>query len=154
QTWGRKFLKAGDEIVLSGLEHHSNIVPWQMIAQEKNAVIKVIPVLPDGSLDLDAFSKLVSGRTRIVAVNHASNSLGTINPVADIIRLAHEAGAIAVIDGAQAAAHIEIDVVKLDCDFYCISAHKMYGPTGVGVLFGKRQWLDAMPPYMGGGEMI
>lgn len=153
-SYGRHFLRPGDEIILSGLEHHSNIVPWQMVSEEKEAKLKIIPVTPTGELDMEAFGKLLSDRTKIVAVNHASNSLGTINPVRDIIRLAHQAGAVVVIDGAQAAAHLEIDVQALDCDFYCISAHKMYGPTGVGILYGKRELLEKMPPYMGGGEMI
>ncbi|MBS1486827.1 MAG: cysteine desulfurase [Bacteroidetes bacterium] len=153
-SYGRAFLKEGDEIILSALEHHSNIVPWQLIAQEKKATIHVIPVFDSGELDLDAYRKLLSTKTKIVSVNHASNSLGTINPVKEIIRLAHQAGAIVLIDGAQAAAHIEIDVQDLDCDFYCISSHKMYGPTGAGILYGKKEILDEMPPYMGGGEMI
>jgi cysteine desulfurase / selenocysteine lyase len=153
-SYGRAFLKEGDEVIISGLEHHSNIVPWQMICEEKKAVMKVIPVTSIGEIDLDAYRKLLSSRTKIVAVNHASNSLGTINPVKEIIKLAHEVGAVVLIDGAQAAAHLEIDVQDLDCDFYCISSHKMYGPTGTGILFGKKELLEKMPPYMGGGEMI
>ena len=153
-SYGRAFLKAGDEVIISGLEHHSNIVPWQMICEEKGAILKVIPVTEIGEIDLNAFIKLLSSRTKLVAVNHASNSLGTINPVKEIIRLAHEAGAVALIDGAQAAAHLEIDVQDIDCDFYCISSHKMYGPTGTGILYGKKDLLEKMPPYMGGGEMI
>jgi cysteine desulfurase/selenocysteine lyase len=153
-SYGRAFLKEGDEIIISALEHHSNIVPWQLIAEEKEAVIKVIPVKENGELDIESFQKLLSSKTKIVAVNHASNSLGTINPIKQIIDLAHEAGAVVLIDGAQAAAHLEIDVQKLDCDFYCISSHKMYGPTGVGILYGKKDILESMPPYMGGGEMI
>lgn len=151
---GKHLLQKGDEIVVSGLEHHSNIVPWQLAAEEHGAVLRVIPVTDTGELDLEAFTKLLGSRTRIVAVNHASNSLGTINPVETIIRQAHAVGANVLIDGAQAAAHLEIDVQKLDCDFYCISGHKMYGPTGVGVLYGKRALLEQMPPYQGGGEMI
>src|SRR5882724_11481120 len=153
-SYGRSFLKEGDEVIISGLEHHSNIVPWQLICDEKRAHLKVIPVTPVGELPLDEFKKLLSSRTRLVAVNHASNSLGTINPIREMIRLAHAAGAVVLIDGAQAAAHLEIDVQDLDCDFYCISAHKMYGPTGVGILYGKKELLEKMPPYMGGGEMI
>ena len=153
-TYGDAFLKAGDEIILSALEHHSNIVPWQIIAQKKGVQIKVIPVTHSGELDMEVFRELLSSKTKIVAVNHASNSLGTINPISEIIRLAHEVGAVVLIDGAQAAAHLPIDVQSLDCDFYCISSHKMYGPTGVGILYGKRALLEKMPPYMGGGEMI
>ncbi len=153
-SYGRSKLQKGDEVILSGLEHHSNIVPWQLVAEEKQCHIKVIPVTDTGELDLQAYRGLLNERTRIVSVNHASNSLGTINPVKEIIRLAHQAGAVALIDGAQAAPHLPIDVQDLDCDFYCISGHKMYGPTGVGVLYGKKKILEAMPPYMGGGEMI
>jgi cysteine desulfurase/selenocysteine lyase len=153
-SYGRKFLKEGDEIILSGFEHHSNIVPWQLISEEKKCVIKVIPITDSGELDLDAFHSLLSNRTKIVAVNHASNSLGTINPIKPIIDAAHQYGAVVLIDGAQAAAHLEIDVQVLDCDFYCISSHKMFGPTGTGILYGKKEILESMPPYMGGGEMI
>lgn len=153
-SYGRKFVNEGDEIIISGLEHHSNIVPWQLLCEEKNAILKVIPVTDSGELDLNAFSKLLSVKTKIVSVNHASNSLGTINPVKEIIALAHKVGAITVIDGAQAGAHLDIDVQHLDCDFYCLSAHKMYGPTGTGILYGKRELLEKMPPYHGGGEMI
>jgi cysteine desulfurase/selenocysteine lyase len=153
-SYGRAFLNQGDEIIISGLEHHSNIVPWQLIAEQRGAVIKVIPVNENGELDIDAYKKLLKDKTKIVAVNHASNSLGTINPIRQIIDLAHQAGAVVLIDGAQAAAHLEIDVQALDCDFYCISSHKMYGPTGTGFLYGKKELLEKMPPYMGGGEMI
>ena len=153
-SYGRVFLKSGDEIIISGLEHHSNIVPWQMLCEEKGCLLKIIPITPSGEFDMDAFDKLLGGRTKIVAVNHASNSLGTINPIESIIEKAHKVGAIVLIDGAQAAAHCEIDVQKLNCDFYCISAHKMYGPTGIGILYGKKELLEKMPPYMGGGEMI
>lgn len=153
-TYGRAFVKAGDEIIISGLEHHSNIVPWQIVAEEKGAAIKVIPVFDNGELDIDAFRKLLSSKTRVVSVNHASNSLGTINPVKEIVRLAHEAGAVVLIDGAQAGAHLPIDVQDMDCDFYCLSSHKMYGPTGTGILYGKKELLEKMPPYQGGGEMI
>ncbi|MDX1629559.1 MAG: cysteine desulfurase, partial [Fulvivirga sp.] len=153
-TYGRKVLQQGDEIIISELEHHSNIVPWQLIAEEKGAVIKTIPVLENGTLDLAGYKDLLSSKTKIVAVNHASNSLGTINPVEEIVALAHEAGARVLIDGAQATAHLEIDVQALDCDFYARSAHKCYGPTGTGALYGKRALLEDMPPYQGGGEMI
>ncbi len=153
-SYGRAFLKEGDEIILSGLEHHSNIVPWQLIAEERKAIIRVININPTGEIDLDHFKSLLSAKTKVVAVNHASNSLGSINPVKEIIALAHEVGAVVLIDGAQAAAHLPINVVELDCDFYCISSHKMYGPTGTGILYGKKELLEKMPPYMGGGEMI
>lgn len=153
-SYGRKFFKEGDEIIISGLEHHSNIVPWQLIAEEKGAIIKVIDVLPDGSLDMAQYRSLLSAKTKMVAVNHASNSLGTINPIKEIIELAHEVGAKTLIDGAQATSHLEIDVQELDCDFYALSAHKCYGPTGTGALYGKRELLESMPPYQGGGEMI
>ncbi len=153
-SYGRAFLNEGDEIIISGLEHHSNIVPWQLIAEERKARIKVIPVTDQGELDIEAYKKLLSSKTKIVSVNHASNSLGTINPIKDIIALAHEVGAVVMIDGAQAGSHLEIDVQDLDCDFYCLSAHKMYGPTGSGILFGKKELLEKMPPYHGGGEMI
>ena len=153
-SYGRTFLNEGDEIVISGLEHHSNIVPWQLIAEERKAKIKVIPVTDQGELDLEAYKKLLSSKTKVVSVNHASNSLGTINPIKEIVKLAHQVGTVVLIDGAQAAAHLEIDVQELDCDFYCISSHKMYGPTGTGILYGKKELLEKMPPYMGGGEMI
>jgi len=153
-SYGRTFLNAGDEVIISELEHHSNIVPWQIICEEKKSILKVIPVTEVGEIDLDAYRKLLSSKTKIVAVNHASNSLGTINPIKEIIKLAHEVGAVILIDGAQAAAHLEIDVQDLDCDFYCISSHKMYGPTGAGILYGKKELLEKMPPYMSGGEMI
>ncbi len=153
-TYGRAFVKEGDEIIISTLEHHSNIVPWQFVCEANNATLKVIPVSRDGELDMDVFRQHLNSRTRIVAVNHASNSLGTINPVKEIVRLAHEAGAVVLIDGAQAGAHIAIDVQDLDCDFYCLSSHKMYGPTGAGILYGKKALLEKMPPYQGGGEMI
>jgi cysteine desulfurase / selenocysteine lyase len=153
-TYGRKFLNAGDEVIISGLEHHSNIVPWQMICEEKGAHLKVIPVTEAGEIELKAYRSLLSSKTRIVAVNHASNSLGTINPIKEIIDLAHQQHAVVLIDGAQASAHLPIDVQELDCDFYCISSHKMYGPTGTGILYGKKELLEEMPPYMGGGEMI
>jgi cysteine desulfurase/selenocysteine lyase len=154
QTWVRSNVKAGDEIIISGMEHHSNIVPWQMVCEQTGAILKVIPVLDDGSLDYDAYLKLLSDKTKFVAVVHVSNALGTLNPVEDIIREAHKVGAKTLIDGAQAVAHWDIDVQALDCDFYAFSGHKLFGPTGLGVLYGKEELLNAMPPYQGGGEMI
>lgn len=153
-SYGRTFINEGDEIIISGLEHHSNIVPWQFVRDERKATLKVIPVNENGELDVEAYKKLLSKKTRIVSVNHASNSLGTINPIKEIIRLAHEMGAVVLIDGAQAGAHLPIDVQELDCDFYVVSSHKMYGPTGTGFLYGKKEILEKMPPYHGGGEMI
>lgn len=153
-TWGRANLKAGDEIILSMLEHHSNIVPWQLLAQATGAIIKVIPINDAGELLLDAYRQLLSSRTRLVAINHVSNALGTINPVQEIIAEAHAAGALALIDGAQWIAHGVTDVRAMNADFYTFSGHKLYGPTGIGVLYGKRWLLDAMPPYQGGGDMI
>ena len=153
-SYGKAFIKEGDEIIISALEHHSNIVPWQFVCEEKKARLKVIPVTTEGELNLDAFKTLLSNKTKIVSVNHASNSLGTINPIKEIIKLAHQAGAVVLIDGAQAGAHLNIDVQDLDCDFYCLSSHKMYGPTGTGILYGKKGLLEKMPPYHGGGEMI
>ncbi len=153
-TWGRATLQPDDEIILSTLEHHSNIVPWQLAAQATGARIKVIPINEAGELDLDAYRRLLSARTRLVAVNHLSNALGTINPVREIIAEAHVAGALTLIDGAQWVAHGHTDVQALDADFYAFSGHKLYGPTGIGVLYGKRHLLEAMPPYQGGGDMI
>ena len=153
-TFGRKFINEGDEIVISGLEHHSNIVPWQILCEEKGAVLKVIPVNDKGELIISELDNLLSEKTKLVAVNYISNALGTINPVKEIIEKAHSAGAKVLIDGAQAAPHAKIDVRELDCDFFAFSAHKVYGPTGVGALYGKRTLLEAMPPYQGGGEMI
>lgn len=153
-SFGMSRFRPGDEIILSGLEHHSNIVPWQLVAAARQAEIKVIPVLEDGTLDMVAYAGLLSGKTRLVAVNHVSNSLGTLNPVDDIIRLAHERGIPVLLDGAQAIAHMPIDVQALDADFYAFSGHKMFGPTGIGALYGKRELLESMPPWQGGGEMI
>lgn len=153
-SYGRSFINRGDEIIVSAIEHHSNIVPWQMLCEEKGALLKVIPVSDQGELILEEYYKLLSPRTKMVMVNHVSNSLGTINPVVKIIRAAHDVGAVVLIDGAQAAAHVKLDMQEMDCDFYCISSHKMYGPTGAGILYGKRELLDKMPPFFGGGEMI
>ncbi len=153
-SWGRPNLKEGDEILLSGMEHHANIVPWQMVAEQTGAIIKVVPVTDNGELDMEAFSSLLSQRTRFVGVCHVSNALGTINPVADIIRQAHEVGAVVLVDGAQAVAHQAVDVQALGCDFYVFSGHKLYGPTGIGALYGRKALLDAMPPWQGGGDMI
>ena len=154
QTFGRATFKSGDKILISNLEHHSNIVPWQMIAQETGASIEVIPVDETGVLDLDAFVNQLDSQVKLVAVNHVSNAIGTINPIAKIISLAHAKGAKVLIDGAQSVAHMDIDVQELDMDFFVFSAHKLFGPTGVGILYGKRALLDSMPPYQGGGEMI
>ena len=153
-SWGRSNLKAGDRILVSAMEHHSNIVPWQLIAEEKGASVEPVPVLEDGSIDLDAFAAMLDERVRLVACGHVSNALGTINPVQDVVRMAHAVGALALIDGAQAVGHWAVDVQALDCDFYVFSSHKLFGPTGLGVLYGKESLLDAMPPYQGGGEMI
>jgi cysteine desulfurase/selenocysteine lyase len=154
QTWGRKFLNAGDEVIITTMEHHSNIVPWQMICEEKNAILKVIPINDAGELLMDEYHKMLSSKTKMVACVWVSNALGTINPVKEIIERAHAVGAKVLLDGAQACSHLEVDVQELDCDFLTISGHKLYGPTGVGVLYGKRELLEAMPPYQGGGEMI
>ena len=154
QTFGRANFSKGDKILISNLEHHSNIVPWQMIAEEKGAIIEVIPVDERGVLDLEAFRNLLDASVKLVAVNHVSNAIGTINPIAEMIQLAHAHGAKVMIDGAQSIAHLDIDVQALDIDFFAFSAHKLFGPTGVGVLFGKRELLESMPPYQGGGEMI
>jgi len=153
-SWGSKFLQEGDEIILSQIEHHSNIVPWQLIAQQKGANIKVIPINTKGELNLDEYRRLLSDKTKLVAVNFISNSLGTINPVHEVVRLANEYGAATLIDAAQASPHAKIDVQEINCDFLAFSSHKMYGPTGVGVLYGRRDLLEAIPPYQGGGEMI
>ena len=148
------FLKEGDEIIVSQLEHHSNIVPWQMLCEKTGAIMKVIPMNEKGDLDLSKFSDLLGNKTKVVFVNHVSNALGTVNPIETIIEKSHNAGAAVLIDGAQAAPHFEIDVRKLDVDFYVCSAHKLCGPTGVGILYGKKEWLEKLPPYQGGGEMI
>lgn len=153
-TYGRVNVKEGDEIIISAMEHHANIVPWQMLCEEKGAHLKVIPVNDNGELLLGEFKNMISERTKIVSIVYASNTLGTVNPVEEIIDTAHDQGAVVLIDGAQAAAHFDIDVQALNCDFFVFSAHKVYGPTGTGVLYGKRRLLEKMPPYQGGGEMI
>jgi cysteine desulfurase/selenocysteine lyase len=153
-SWGSAFLQRGDEIIISSLEHHANIVPWQMIAEEKGAILKVIPMDDNGRLDMGAYSNMLSDKTKFVSIVHVSNALGIINPVEEIIALAHEKNALVLLDGAQSSVHLDIDVKKLDCDFYVFSGHKIYGPTGVGVLYGKRALLEKMPPFLGGGEMI
>jgi cysteine desulfurase/selenocysteine lyase len=153
-AWGRRFLREGDEIILTTLEHHSNIVPWQMVAQEKGAKIRVVPVNDRGELLLDEYRALFNAKTRFVGVTHVSNALGTINPVAEMIAIAHAHGVPVLVDGAQAAPHLAVDVQALDCDFYAFSGHKLCGPTGIGVLYGKAALLEAMQPYRGGGDMI
>jgi cysteine desulfurase/selenocysteine lyase len=153
-SYGRKNLGPGDEVLITEMEHHSNIVPWQMLCEERGAELRVAPIDDRGELLLEEFEKLLSPRTRIVALAHISNALGSVNPVAEITRLAHAAGAVVVVDGAQAVPHQPVDVVDLDCDFYAFSAHKAYGPSGVGVLYGKASLLENMPPYQGGGGMI
>ncbi|ABD80679.1 aminotransferase class V-fold PLP-dependent enzyme [Saccharophagus degradans] len=156
-TWGKQNLEAGDRVLVSNLEHHSNIVPWQMVAQEKGASVVAIPVSDSGAIDLDAFKALLvsnEGPVKFVSVGHVSNALGTVNPVEEIVALSHEVGAKVLIDGAQSVGHWAVDVQALDCDFFAFSGHKMFGPTGIGVLWGKRDLLEAMPPYQGGGEMI
>ena len=152
--YGRKFIGAGDEIVLTTLEHHANIVPWQMVAEEKGARIRVAPVNDRGELIFEEYLKLLGPRTRLVGVGHVSNALGTINPVREMIAAAHERGIPVLVDGAQAAPHMQLDMQALDCDFYAFSGHKMFGPTGIGVLYGKAAWLEKMQPYKGGGDMI
>ncbi|MGQ0523628.1 MAG: SufS family cysteine desulfurase [Betaproteobacteria bacterium] len=152
--YGRKFISAGDEIILTTLEHHSNIVPWQMLAEEKGAKLRVVPIDDRGELQFEEYRKLFGPRTKFVGVTHVSNALGTINPVKDMIRLAHERGVPVLVDGAQAAPHLRVDVQDLDCDFYAFSGHKLCGPTGVGVLYGKAALLEKMQPYKGGGDMI
>lgn len=154
QTWGRSNLKKGDEIVISGMEHHSNIVPWQMLCKELGLVLKIIPVTPRGEIDLTAYESLLTESVKMVSVVHTSNSLGTVNPVKEMIAMAHRVGAVFMVDGAQAAGHTFVDVTDLDADFFVCSGHKMHAATGVGVLYGKRNLLDAMPPWKGGGDMI
>jgi cysteine desulfurase/selenocysteine lyase len=153
-SWGRSNLQAGDKVLVPWLEHHADIVPWQLVCAERGAELVPIPILDSGDIDLDAFDALLDERVKMVALNHVSNALGTVNPVAEIIRKAHAVGAKVLVDGAQAIAHYPVDVQALDCDFYTFSGHKLFGPTGIGVLWGKQSLLDAMPPFLGGGEMI
>ena len=154
QSWGRSTLKPGDEILVTYMEHHSNIVPWQLLCEQTGAVLKVVPIDERGVLELAALDTLLGERTRLFAMTHVSNALGTVNPVAELVARARKVGALTLIDGAQAIAHVTVDVQALDCDFYAFSAHKLYGPTGVGVLYGRRALLEAMPPWQGGGDMI
>ncbi len=154
QTYGRKHVGAGDEVLITAMEHHSNIVPWQMLCEEKDAKLRVVPINDRGELMMDELPKLLGPRTRLLAVTHVSNALGTINPLRKIVEIAHSHGVPVVVDGAQAVPHLKVDVQALDCDFYVFSGHKVYGPTGIGVLYGKRALLEAMPPYQGGGDMI
>src|SRR5205823_1499724 len=154
QTYGRAHVGPGDEVLITAMEHHSNIVPWQLLCDEKKAKLRVAPINDQGELMLDEFEKLLGPRTKIIAVTHISNALGTVNPLAKIIQLAHAKNIPVVVDGAQAVPHMKVDVRALDADFYAFSAHKMFGPLGIGVLYGKAALLDAMPPYQGGGDMI
>ena len=154
QSYGRKFIKTGDEIVISAMEHHSNIVPWQLLCEETGARLRVIPMNDEGELLMDEYEKLLNPKTKFVSIVYLSNSLGTINPVKQIITLAHERGIPVLIDGAQSTSHLQVDVQDLDCDFYAFSGHKVFGPTGIGVLYGKTSFLELMPPYQGGGDMI
>ena len=153
-SYGRTWVGVGDEIIISAIEHHSNIVPWQILCEEKGAVLRVIPVNDDGELLLDEYARFLGARTKLVAVGHISNALGTINPIEQMIEMAHRQGVPVLIDGAQAAPHLRVDVRALDCDFYVFSGHKTLGPTGIGVLYGKAEWLERMPPYQSGGDMI
>src|SRR5881397_3094350 len=153
-TYGREHVEAGDEIVISHMEHHSNIVPWQILCEEKGARLRVAPIDDRGELIFEEFEKLLGARTRLVSVTHVSNVLGTINPVREIVEAAHRRNIPVLVDGAQAAPHLRVDVRELDCDFYAMSSHKIFGPTGIGVLYGKARLLEAMPPYQGGGDMI
>lgn len=153
-SFGRRYLKPGDEVIVSTMEHHSNMVPWQLICEQLGAVLRVVPISDDGDIIMPEFEKLLNEKTKLVAVSHVSNTLGTINPVKEIIEKSHAVGAKVLLDGAQAVPHMKIDFQELDCDFYAASAHKMYGPTGIGFLYGKEELLNEMPPYMGGGDMI
>lgn len=154
QTYGRQNVGRGDEIIISAMEHHSNIVPWQLLCEAKNAVLRVVPINMHGEFQFDKYEELLSARTKLVAITHVSNALGSVNPVQDIIALAHLKGVPVLVDGAQAAQHIPVDVQQLDCDFYALSGHKVYGPTGIGILYGKADLLESMPPWQGGGDMI
>ncbi|HSD10789.1 MAG TPA: cysteine desulfurase [Candidatus Binatia bacterium] len=154
QSYGRVFVKPGDEIVITAMEHHSNIVPWQLLGEQTGARLRVVPINDEGELLIDELEPMLTGKTRLIAVAHVSNALGTVNPVKRIAKLAHRRGIPVLVDGAQAVPHMKVDVQDLDCDFYAFSGHKMYGPTGVGILYGKSRWLEKMPPYQGGGSMI
>jgi cysteine desulfurase/selenocysteine lyase len=154
RSFGQKYIKKGDEILISAMEHHSNIVPWQMVCEEKGARLRVIPMNRKGELNMDAYTRLLGANTRLVAVTHVSNALGTVNPVSEIIDLAHRRGIPVLVDGAQSVPHMQVDVRELGCDFFVFSGHKMYGPTGIGVLYGRAELLEEMPPYQGGGDMI
>ncbi len=154
QSYGRKFIKAGDEVIISAMEHHSNIVPWQLLCEQTGAVLRVIPMNDDGELLIDEYEKLLNKKTKFVSIVYLSNSLGTINPIRHIIKRAHEFGIPVLVDGAQSTPHLAVDVQELDCDFYAFSGHKVFGPTGIGVLYGKANLLESMPPYQGGGDMI
>ena len=153
-SFSEAFMQEGDEVIISTVEHHSNIVPWQLQQPRKGIVLKVIPMDDNGAMDLQAFEKMISQKTKIVSISHVSNVLGTINPVEEVIRIAHEHNIPVVVDGAQSTPHFKVDMQQLDCDFFVFSGHKVYGPTGIGVLYGKEAWLDKLPPYQGGGEMI
>ena len=154
QSYGRAFVKPGDEIVITAMEHHSNIVPWQLLGEQTGARLRVVPINDEGELLIDELEPMLTGKTRLVAVAHVSNALGTINPIKRIVQIAHRRGIPVLVDGAQAVPHMRVDVQDLDCDFYCFSGHKMFAPTGVGILYGKARWLEKMPPYQGGGSMI
>lgn len=153
-SYGAKFIKEGDEIIISGMEHHSNIVPWQLLCERTGAVLRVIPLTDSGEIEIDSFKKLITNKTKMLSIVHASNSLGTINPVKEMIQIAHNHGIVVLVDAAQSVQHLPVDVRDLDCDFLVFSGHKIYGPTGTGILFGKEHLLNAMPPYQGGGDMI
>lgn len=153
-SFSEAFMNEGDEVIISAMEHHSNIVPWQLQAAKRGIAVKVVPMFPDGTLDMEEYQRLFSEKTRLVSITHVSNVLGTVNPVSEIVRIAHDHGVPVMIDGAQSVPHFAVDVQEIDCDFFTFSGHKVYGPTGIGVLYGKEEWLDKMPPYQGGGEMI
>lgn len=153
-SFGKKYIKEGDEILISAIEHHSNFVPWQVLCEEKKAILKFIPVTHEGELDMEGFRRLVNKKTKIIAIAHVSNVLGSVFPVKEIVKFAHQSGIPVMVDGAQAVSHLPVDIQDLDCDFYCFSGHKMYAPMGIGVLYGKEKWLEEMPPYQTGGEMI
>ncbi|MDM8175745.1 aminotransferase class V-fold PLP-dependent enzyme [Olivibacter sp. 47] len=152
--YGKQFVKEGDEIIISAMEHHSNIVPWQMLCEEQGAKLRVVPINDEGELDMGAYQAMLNERVKLVSITYVSNTLGTLNPIKEITKLAHDHGIPVLVDGAQAIQHLHVDVQALDVDFFAFSGHKMYGPTGVGVLYGKEKWLDQMPPYQGGGDMI